>query len=116
MCPDSLRSVPSIRTVPESIERPSLPGGAPRLDSRGLVSNEADPSLNARLQAYARTGDPSTLWPGLTETARVSALREIERITRAVLAGSRRVHVDPQDAHATYALLIAGHTSGTGTL
>jgi hypothetical protein len=121
--------VPSIRTVPESIKPTSLPGGAPRLDSRGLVSNtvslpghagstrEADASVIARLQAYARTGDPSTLWPGLTETARVSALREIERITRAVLAGSRHVHVvDPQGAHATYALLIAGHTSGIGTL
>jgi hypothetical protein len=68
------------------------------------------------VQAYARTGDPSTLWPGLTETARVSALHEIERITRAVLAGGVGVQVDPHDAHATYALLIAGHTSGTGTL
>ena len=128
MCPDCLSSVPSIRAVPESIERTLLPGGAPRLDSRGLVSNtisppghagsthDADPSVVARLQAYARTGDPSTLWPGLTETARVSALHEIDRVTRAVLAGSVGVHVDPDDAHATYALLIAGHTSGTGTL
>jgi hypothetical protein len=73
-------------------------------------------SVAARVQAYARTGDPSTLWPGLTETARVSALHEIERVTRAVLAGGVGVAVDPRDAHATYALLIAGHTSGTGTL
>jgi hypothetical protein len=68
------------------------------------------------VQAYARTGDPSTLWLGLTETARVSALHEIERITRAVLAGGVGVRVDPNDAYATYALLIAGHTSGIGTL
>lgn len=81
-----------------------------------LDAGHADPSVAVRLQAYAQTGDPSTLWPGLTETARVSALQEVERMTRAVLAGSPAVHVDPDDAHATFALLIAGHTSGTGTL
>ena len=79
-------------------------------------AGHADPSVAARVQAYARTGDPSTLWPGLTEAARVSALQEVERMTRAVLAGSPAVHVDPDDAHATFALLVAGHTSGTGTL
>src|SRR5262245_7064908 len=85
----------------------------PETHGHGLA---VEPSVAARLQAYARTGDPSTLWPGLTETARVSALQEVERITRAVLAGSAAVHVDPHDVHGTSALLIAGHTSGTGTL
>lgn len=73
-------------------------------------------SVAARVHAYARTGDPSSLWPGLTETARVSALHEIERVTRAVLAGGFGVRVDSDATHATYALLIAGHTSGIGTL
>jgi hypothetical protein len=102
--------------------------GAP-LDERWLASDvvspqrhsgttraPADPSVAARVQAYARTGDPSTLWPGLTETARVAALHDIGRVTRAVLAGAVGVQVDPHDMHATYALLIAGHTSGIGTL
>jgi hypothetical protein len=75
-----------------------------------------DPSVARRLEAYRRTGDPSTLWPGLAETARIAALHEIERVTRAVLAGGNGVHVDPENVHATYALLIAGHTSGVGSL
>ena len=113
MCPD-WRSLPSSRTAGVPIE-PAFTGSAPPSDHR-LHAPGAAPSVDARVQAYARTGDPSTLWPGLTETARISALHEIGRVTRGVLAGSIGAHVDPDDAHATYALLIAGHTSGTGTL
>jgi hypothetical protein len=114
MCPDSLRYVRAIGTVRTPTECASS-NGAPPLDNR-LEARYADPSVAARVQAYAQSGDPSTLWPGLTETTRVSALQEIERITRAVLAGGVGVRVDPDNAHATYALLIAGHTSGIGTL
>jgi putative nucleotidyltransferase-like protein len=106
VCPDCSRFLPPI-AVGASIER-ARPAGS--------TNEAADPSVAARVQAYARSGDPSTLWPGLTETARVAALHEIERITRAVLAGGEGLRVDPSEAHATYALLIAGHTSGTGTL
>ncbi|HEY6362916.1 MAG TPA: nucleotidyltransferase family protein [Vicinamibacterales bacterium] len=106
-------------TTPQATVRPphtvhEAPGDESAIEQVDVC--HADPSVVARVQAFERTGDPSTLWPGLTETARVSALHEIDRVTRAVLAGSVGVHVDPDDAHATYALLIAGHTSGTGTL
>ena len=71
-----------------------------------------------RLQRYRRTKDPSELWPGLTERARVAAARELERVARLVLAEPRQQHImlDPTSAHDPYALTIAGHTSGMGPL
>jgi hypothetical protein len=56
------------------------------------------------------------LWPGLSERARVAAAHELERVTRAVLAGQRAVRLDPDHAHDTYALAIAGHTTGLAPL
>jgi hypothetical protein len=81
------------------------------LDVRG-----GDEELSRRLAAFNRTGDPSTLWPGLSEHDRIVALGEIERVTRAVLASARDVRLDPANAHTPYALHIAGHTSGVGPL
>lgn len=69
-----------------------------------------------RLAQFARTRDPAALWPGLTEPARVAAGRELERVTRAVLAGDRTVVLDPGGAHDPYALAVAGHTGGVGPL
>ena len=128
MCPDCWRYLPPIRAVGAPIGR-ALRKGAPPLDNRWLASDTvspqrpagstqvaAEPSVVARLQAYARTGDPSTVWPGLTDAARISALHNMERVTRAILTGRVGVRLDPDDTHTTYALLIAGHTSGIGTL
>ena len=69
-----------------------------------------------RIARFARTADPDALWPGLTERARVAAAREIERVTRLVLAGAASVPLDPDGHHAAYALGIAGHTTGMGPL
>jgi hypothetical protein len=69
-----------------------------------------------RLDRYAATKDPSELWPGLTEGARVAAVREIERVTRLVLAGRTNVLLDPANAHDPYAHAVAGFTSGMGPL
>ena len=51
--------------------------------------------LAIRLEGFARTQDPAMLWPGLTEAARVAASREMERVTRAVLAGQAPARIDP---------------------
>lgn len=65
-----------------------------------------------RIAAFERSGDPAALWPGLTERARVAAAREIERVTRDVLAGRASVTIsDELDAHA---LGVAAHTTGMG--
>jgi hypothetical protein len=63
-----------------------------------------------RIAEFARTKDPADLWPGVSEAARVAAAREIERVTRRVLAGARGVALDGDAA----ALMIAGHTTGMG--
>jgi hypothetical protein len=85
------------------------------------VPEENPPSpaeVSRRLEEYARTRDPSAMWPGLREPARVAAAREIERVTRAVLqAGGRSGEtIDPAGAHDAYALAIAGHTTGMAPL
>jgi hypothetical protein len=72
--------------------------------------------VSRRLEAFARTKDPTALWPGLTENARVAAARELERITRRLLGGSTAERIDPDGAHDTYALAIAGHTTGIAPL
>src|SRR5579872_6676132 len=72
--------------------------------------------VQRRLQQFAATHDPSVLYPGLTEAARVGAGREIERVTRLVLAGRPGVHLDPDRVHGEYALCIAGHTTGLAPL
>lgn len=64
-----------------------------------------------RATAFERTGDPADLWPGLSERSRVGAARELERITREVLAGRNATVGDEFDA---YALGVAGHTTGMG--
>ncbi|MEP6491299.1 MAG: nucleotidyltransferase family protein [bacterium] len=69
-----------------------------------------------RLAAFGRNQDPAALWPRLTEPARVNAAHELARVTRLVLAGSRRVALDPDGAHHPYALTIAGHTTGMGPI
>jgi hypothetical protein len=72
--------------------------------------------LASRIARHARTQDPSDLWPGLTEAARVAAAREIERVAREVLAGAHAQTLDAARAHDAYALSIAGHTTGMGPL
>ncbi len=76
----------------------------------------AQEDLRQRLARHAHTQDPRDLWPGLSERARVSAGREIERVARAVLGRSRTVALDPGAEHDDYALAIASHTSGMGPL
>ena len=67
-------------------------------DSRSL--NEADDAAGAsqRVAMFERSGDPSHLWPGLSERARVAAARELERLTREVLAGRPADVADGIDA------------------
>ena len=67
-----------------------------------------------RIAAFQRAQDPATLWPGLSEAARVGAARELERVTHEVLAGAQNVPIDPRGVHDPYALTIAGHTTGMG--
>ena len=81
-----------------------------------IYSPEAQAELARRLDRFTRTQDPSALWPGLTEPARVAAAREIERVTRAVLAGQSGVRLNHDRAHDVYALSIAAHTTGMGPL
>ncbi|WP_025409926.1 nucleotidyltransferase family protein [Gemmatirosa kalamazoonensis] len=68
--------------------------------------------VQRRLAEFARTRDPAALWPGVTERARVEAARELQRVTRLVLAGERTIVVDGRCDAA--ALAIAGHTTGMG--
>lgn len=70
--------------------------------------------ISRRLERFDLTRDPSVLWPGLAEPARVAAARELERVTRAVLAGAGGVPIDPGSFHGAYALAVAGHTTGMG--
>lgn len=70
--------------------------------------------LARRLEEFERTREPGTLWPGLTEAARVAAAHELERVTRLRLAGASAIQLDPARAHSPYALLVAGHTTGIG--
>jgi hypothetical protein len=69
-----------------------------------------------RLRRFDETQNPAELWPGLTDAQRIRAAREIERVTRRVLAGDRGVRIDHDGAHEARALAIAGHTSGMGPL
>jgi hypothetical protein len=73
-----------------------------------------DAELARRLAAFATTRNAADLWPGLLEAERVAAAKEIERVTRAVLAGGAEVTIDA--SHRAYALKIAGHTTGLGPL
>lgn len=68
--------------------------------------------VSRRLERYARTKDPAALWPGVTEPARVAAARELERVTRAILAGENGVLIDTAGVHSAHALCVAGHTTG----
>jgi hypothetical protein len=76
---------------------------APNADDAAVASK--------RVAAFERSGDPSDLWPGLSEQARVAAAQELERITRDVLAGRHAVITDSIEP---YALGVAGHTTGMG--
>ena len=69
-------------------------------------------AVNRRAEAFQRTGDPSVLWPGVSEAARLAALGEIERCVATVLAGDDPASLagDPE------ALGVAALTSGTGPL
>ncbi len=83
-------------------------------DTERGEDSEAAAEAARRLEHFTRAGDPAALWPGLTEIARVSASRELARVTRLVLAGSTAVRVDPSGARDPYALAIAAHTTGMG--
>ncbi len=73
--------------------------------------------VSRRLARFEVTREPSALWPGLTERDRVVAAREIERVTRAILAGGRGIAINPGSApHDEYALHVAAHTTGMGPL
>ncbi|MEO8621861.1 MAG: nucleotidyltransferase family protein [bacterium] len=80
------------------------------------VSPERQAELARRLDRFARTQDPSALWPGLREPERVAAAGEIERLTRKVLQNQKDISIDSGDAHHTYALSVAAHTTGMGPL
>ena len=86
------------------------------VDDDGMYAPEAQAELARRLDRFARTQDPTALWPGLAEHARVAAAGEIERVTRAVLGGQPHVCMDPDAAHHVYALSVAAHTTGMGPL
>ena len=86
------------------------------VDDDAMYAPEAQAELSRRLDRFARTQDPSALWPGLTEHARVAAAGEIERVTREVLGGQPHVRINPDAAHHVYALSVAAHTTGMGPL
>jgi hypothetical protein len=50
------------------------PETSDKLDAASAAADAAH-----RLERFERSKDPSVLWPGLTEAARVAAAREIER-------------------------------------
>jgi hypothetical protein len=85
-------------------------------DDRDSLSPETQAEIARRLDRFTRTQDPSALWPGLTEVARVAAAGEIERVTRKVLLGQNDVAINPGDVHHIYALSVAAHTTGMGPL
>ena len=70
--------------------------------------------LDRRLARFAATNDPTELWPGLRESERVAAAREIERVVRALLAGAQSDVLDPRQLLRPYAIAIAAHTTGMG--
>jgi hypothetical protein len=83
-------------------------GGTDAAPSPDEVSN--------RLSRFELTREPSALWPGLTERNRVAAARELERVTRGILAVTRGLCIDPAGEFDDYALAIAAHTTGMGPL
>jgi hypothetical protein len=83
-------------------------------DAADRVSEPAE--IDRRLAAFRRTGDPSEMWPGLSERARAAAAAELARVASLVLSGGAGERVDPGDAHAAYALQVASHTTGVGPL
>jgi hypothetical protein len=75
---------------------------------------ESPEQIARRIGDFERTQNPAALWPGLGESARVAAGRELERVTRLVLNGTISIALDPESRHTAYALGIAGHTTGVG--
>jgi hypothetical protein len=98
--------------VPRGIFQPMTPQGIPSTEPADRQDDVLD--ATRRLAAFQETQDPAALWPGLTDVTRAGAARELERVTRAVLAGAQTVVIDPHARHDAYALSIAGHTSGMG--
>jgi hypothetical protein len=82
---------------------------------QSVSSDSADETVRRRAR-FQETGDPSALWPGLEETARVAAAGELGRVVERVLAGERQVRLDLESVHTAYALGIAAHTTGVGPL
>jgi len=68
--------------------------------------------VNRRAQAFKRTGDPSFLWPGVSEAARLAALGDIERCVATVLAGDEPASLTGEPD----AIGVAALTSGMGPL
>src|SRR5476651_1356188 len=62
---------------------------------RGTDATPSPDEVSSRLARFELTREPQALWPGLTERSRVAAAREIERITRGMLAGTRGLCIDP---------------------
>jgi hypothetical protein len=74
---------------------------------------ELEPAdVRQRLRAARRSGRPRYLWPDLEPDAWRTSLHEIERVTRAILAGGSAT-LETGDPRA---LGIAAFTSGTGPL
>lgn len=75
-------------------------------------------AVNRRAQAFQRTGDPSILWPGVSEDARLVALADIERCVATILALDDAASVAslPSLAGDAQAIGVAALTSGTGPL
>lgn len=69
-------------------------------------------AVASRMQRFDASRDPAELWPGLRESDRIAASREIERVTRIVLSGNARPAV--KEFLGDYALLVAAHTTGMG--
>ncbi|MDH3289469.1 MAG: nucleotidyltransferase family protein [Gemmatimonadota bacterium] len=75
-----------------------------------------DVDVDRRLRRYHRSWDPRHLWPEVSESAFLSATRQIADVTTVILTGSEsRPRLDP-DRDITHALPIAAFASGMGPL
>lgn len=97
-------------TTPPAPHRSALP------DDASMYSAAAQADLSQRLGRFARTQDPSELWPGVTESARLAAAHELARAVREVLTGRAGVQLDSTGAHDCRVLSVAAHTTGVGPL
>lgn len=87
----------------------------------GPALADPDPAFARRVARFGRTRDTRDLWPDVEPAALKAALREIERVVRAVLAphGEAATHTPALRADGpseVRALGVAAFSSGTGAL